>query len=247
MTEAEIEKALKRLAEKRQLSHGYIFFGQDLDRQKNFALSFLNYLESGEWKPREKIFSDARILDGGREDLGVGVARASTEFLYRFPAASEYRSLLIISASELTSQAQNAMLKIAEEPPRHGLIILVLRSPEGLLPALRSRFQSFFFPGKKSRQINKEEEQAREVAQKFLLSDVRGKAAIIKELNESEKEAEEKSEKVFEAFVSALITELSKDPKKNFMPIKQLLKRYSAMKDLKTSKKLQLEAVLKYF
>ena len=47
----------------------------------------------------------------------------------------------IIAVSGMTSEAQNALLKTLEEPPSGSVFFIIIPSPEGLLPTLRSRMQ----------------------------------------------------------------------------------------------------------
>lgn len=49
--------------------------------------------------------------------------------------------VFVIVASALTTEAQNALLKTFEEPPAQATFVLVVQSPETLLPTLRSRMQ----------------------------------------------------------------------------------------------------------
>ena len=67
-------------------------------------------------------------------------------FLSERPSASAYRTVIIDGADNLTDQAQNALLKVSEEPPAHGLLILIVDNPENLLPTLQSRFHKVYFP-----------------------------------------------------------------------------------------------------
>ena len=46
---------------------------------------------------------------------------------------------LICSAEQMTNQAQNALLKLAEEPPKRCFIVLATRLLGALLPTIRSR------------------------------------------------------------------------------------------------------------
>ena len=55
--------------------------------------------------------------------------------------AEEEVKYLIISARSFTVEAQNALLKILEEPPRNIEIIIVTESKSVLLPTVRSRLQ----------------------------------------------------------------------------------------------------------
>lgn len=244
---ADFEKKWERLIKTERLAHGYIFFGSNVKALTQNALALAHYLETGKWDVSEKVLLDARIIDGTKENLGVDVSRAATEFLYRQPVVSARRTLIISSAEECTDQAQNALLKIAEEPPKGALIILIVRDPGVFLPALRSRFQSIFFGNAKtSRVLSELEEEARGLAEQFLLSDRKGKSALLKALNEREKEVDVKEQKLFDSFSRFLVEELARDVVKYSAALKELLKRQSAMKDLSTSKRLQLEAVIRY-
>lgn len=52
------------------------------------------------------------------------------------------RVVIIEHADALTTEAQNALLKMIEEPPLDTVLILTARSPESLLATIRSRVQS---------------------------------------------------------------------------------------------------------
>lgn len=51
------------------------------------------------------------------------------------------RRAFIVIADGMTSEAQNALLKTLEEPSGDALFVFIMRSPEILLPTLRSRAQ----------------------------------------------------------------------------------------------------------
>jgi len=55
--------------------------------------------------------------------------------------AEESTKHLIIVASSYRIEAQNALLKLLEEPPRNIVFILVVKSKTALLPTIRSRMQ----------------------------------------------------------------------------------------------------------
>ncbi|HSX29564.1 MAG TPA: AAA family ATPase [Candidatus Saccharimonadales bacterium] len=52
------------------------------------------------------------------------------------------RAVLIEHASALTTEAQNAYLKLLEEPPSDTIMVLTASSPRTLLPTIRSRLQT---------------------------------------------------------------------------------------------------------
>jgi len=55
--------------------------------------------------------------------------------------AEEQVKYLILSAKMFTTEAQNALLKLLEEPPRNIEIIIITESKSVLLPTVRSRLQ----------------------------------------------------------------------------------------------------------
>lgn len=57
--------------------------------------------------------------------------------------ALEGRRIFVLTAPVLTNEAQNALLKVLEEPQGDALFFLVVPSPQALLPTVRSRAQIF--------------------------------------------------------------------------------------------------------
>ena len=248
MATNDVEKDFKALIKNEALGHAYILYGGALTGELDVAQSLANYLETKAWEPSSKILMDARVIDGTQQNLGVDVAREFSEFLYRQPVASPRRTLIVHAAGELTPQAQNALLKIAEEPPSHALIILTVTDLNTILPALLSRFQKIHIPnsgGKES--LSSAQTEAKELVEKFLLSNERGRSEIIKTMVKDEREIEAKGEKVVDHFVRYLIEELAKKPDENWRALKHLLHRFTMMNDYSTNKRLQLEAVLQFF
>ena len=52
------------------------------------------------------------------------------------------RRVFLLAMPYMTNEAQNALLKVLEEPPADALFFFVLPAPEALLPTLRSRTQT---------------------------------------------------------------------------------------------------------
>lgn len=243
----QLEKDFKNLVKNKSLSHGYILYGGSLSQELEFSRSLANYLESKKWDSPQTVLVDALVINGTQEKLGVDMARTFSDFLYKQPVTSERRTLIVHSAGELTPQAQNAILKIAEEPPAHSLIILTVKNLNVLLPPLLSRFQKIAFPeSRETEKLTPAESEARELVEKFLLSSEKGRSDLIKNLIVSERDIEAKGEKVVDHFVRYLIIELHKDPEANWRGLKHLLHRFSMMSDFQTNKRLQLESVLQF-
>ncbi|MEZ4349791.1 MAG: DNA polymerase III subunit delta' [Nitrospira sp.] len=72
------------------------------------------------------------------------VREIEQQFVYR-PLIGEWKICLIDEADRLTIGAANALLKTLEEPPGHGLFILVTSRPHALPITIRSRCQALRF------------------------------------------------------------------------------------------------------
>lgn len=72
--------------------------------------------------------------------FSVDDARKIGELAYRMPSAGDQKAI-VVSATRLFHEAQNAMLKVFEEPPAGTTLFLVIPAEGMLLPTLRSRLQ----------------------------------------------------------------------------------------------------------
>ncbi len=71
--------------------------------------------------------------------LKIDQIRGVREFVYRKPALSGRKVILIDDAHLMTREAANALLKVLEEPPGHTHFLLVSEGKESLLPTIVSR------------------------------------------------------------------------------------------------------------
>jgi len=76
-----------------------------------------------------------------RKSLGVEDIKLMQKKLFLKPIQSLTKAIVIEEAQLLTTEAQNALLKILEEPPAHTIILLSSESQETLLPTILSRCQ----------------------------------------------------------------------------------------------------------
>jgi hypothetical protein len=73
-----------------------------------------------------------------RDRFSIDDARELSLQAQQTPIASPYRTF-VISAGEIAVEAQNALLKLFEEPPRHARFYVVIPQTAHLLPTLQSR------------------------------------------------------------------------------------------------------------
>ncbi len=74
-----------------------------------------------------------------KKNISIAQIRQLIEFLTTKPYSSKYKVVVISQAEKMTTQAQNALLKILEEPPFFAVIILSAKTERSLLPTVLSR------------------------------------------------------------------------------------------------------------
>lgn len=83
---------------------------------------------------------DIILIDtAGKKSIGVDVVRDMLKDVYVRPFESENKIYIITDGAALTAEAQNAMLKILEEPPEYAVFIIIAASASVLLPTILSR------------------------------------------------------------------------------------------------------------
>jgi DNA polymerase III delta prime subunit len=119
--------------------------------------------------------------------LSVDDARRVAEVAAGAPFVDEHK-VLIIAALRAYHEAQNALLKLFEEPPQSTYLFLVMPSLGGLLPTLRSRVQAL-----EKTENRKQKTEIAEAAEHFLAASREKRTALIKKLA-SGKDEEERRE-----------------------------------------------------
>ena len=137
-----------RVIERGELSHAYLFFGEASPEEKfNAAHALAHVLEHGSYTLRATApLSECFVLTPGSAGaVGIDEVRVIQDFLYRAPVFSKRRMVIIQGADTLTPQSQHAILKILEEPPASSLLIFIAAREESLLPTVLSRMQRIHF------------------------------------------------------------------------------------------------------
>lgn len=209
----DLENNFKELIKNGRLSHSYLFFGVG-EEKSVFSRSLANFLEKGKFEEPKEFLSELLIISPNEKgSIGIDKIKNIMYYLWQKPVASLRRVVIIENAQTLTAEAQNAALKIVEEPPERGFIIFLANSVEDLLPTLNSRLQKIYF------------------------SEIRvntGKKAH-KYGHVSEDETDD--------FFRKLIANLMKDPIKNSARLKEVLRRLVLVKQLNLNKRLQLKSL----
>ncbi len=77
--------------------------------------------------------------EAGKQQFSVELVRTMRDEAYIMPNESRYKVFIVRNAHEMNANAQNALLKILEEPPVHCVFILTAVSRTRLLPTIMSR------------------------------------------------------------------------------------------------------------
>jgi len=152
----------RQLTRAEQSPGGFIFYGQAEIGKMSAALNIvkkLNCLSDDTVKNGSDgcarcgqiaagTYPDLIIVKLEEDDMSIGVAaiRKLAQEMSTKPYYSDSTRFLIIDQAELlTPAAQNALLKLIEEPPPRTRVLLVSLSLESLLPTVRSRLSAVYF------------------------------------------------------------------------------------------------------
>jgi hypothetical protein len=122
----------------------------------------------GSGEPDDGDVADiSRVLDDKRQDIfsvhhftkkaSIRIARA--RWVIRRantkPFGSPYDVFIFVDAHAMREEAQNALLKLVEEPPPHCVLIFVTHNPESILYTIRSRCQHVRFTPLKTEAVER--------------------------------------------------------------------------------------------
>lgn len=85
--------------------------------------------------------------DDTARSFHVDTVRSLRDGAYMRPNEAERRVILLCNAHTMTEQAQNALLRILEEPPRHLLFLLTCENRTQMLTTIQSRVQCLTLSG----------------------------------------------------------------------------------------------------
>ncbi len=79
------------------------------------------------------------VDDEEKATVSVNLIRQARADMYVRPNEADKKIYMIPRAMDMRTEAQNALLKVLEEPPAYGVFLLLADNPEKLLPTVRSR------------------------------------------------------------------------------------------------------------
>jgi DNA polymerase III, delta subunit len=130
----------------RRVPTGFLFHGPAGRGKRLIAQHFMRQL-LGDPACRLENHPDFDLVTApeGKALIPIERLRDLREWFSRKPFQADRRVALVDEAQRMTVEAQNSLLKLLEEPPQGGHLILVAAEPAGLLETIHSRLQRIYF------------------------------------------------------------------------------------------------------
>lgn len=216
------------------LAQSYLLFGESRKARRYIGEKLLALLEG---EPQTLI--DGRVFEADAEGtIGIDQAREIIQWLWQTPVRSQRKSVFIAYGEALTREAQNALLKIVEEPPKAGLIIISVNDYGTIVPALTSRMDRVYVSPAYEPAVaeTESEHEIEKLGSQFVRGDGAARKKIISDLLKSEQD--------LAPFIAAVLAACRVDTQKHWRLMAAVTSRWAAMSQWNTNKKLQLETLL---
>ena len=176
-----------------------------------------------------------------KQSLGIETVKRIQEDIYLTPVQGNKRLLVIYDAHILTTEAQNALLKLLEEPPAHLIFILVVGNLHLILPTIQSR--CFLI----NLQVSAEQASGLSEEEKTLLLSLDTKAIfeLAEKKSKTKDEAVEWSKKLIEQLQQELHTQTSNLAIQQYSNLlHKLLKIHQTVSSTNISPRMTIESML---
>lgn len=137
---SDIVNSFIRAIDNNRLSHAHIFVGDDgigksplaafIGRKLLSKKEDRDYIDIVHWKTEKNKLS-----------IGVGAIRDLIIEVNKRPFEGDRKIVIIHQGDKMTVQAQNALLKTIEEPPKNVFIFILCENLESMLDTIKSRCQ----------------------------------------------------------------------------------------------------------
>lgn len=153
---------LKKKFESGQLSHAYLFVGQEGIGKKDFAKEFAEFLGCK--------FPDLMLVEPSEgKEIPILKVREIQSFLAYKSYHGNFKIVIVDQAHLMSQEAQNCFLKTLEEPKGSTILFLISSRPDSLLPTIFSRCQPIkFFRPKNFEQSSEKTEREKKILKDLL-------------------------------------------------------------------------------
>lgn len=125
---------------KNTLSHAHLIAGEDGVGKGKLANILAKFILNGDL---DREYVDIINYSSEKSSFGVDDVRDIIEEVYKKPFEKDKKVIIIHEVNKLTIQAQNALLKTIEEPPKGVYIIILCESLELILDTIKSRCEIY--------------------------------------------------------------------------------------------------------
>lgn len=172
---------------------------------------------------------DQHIVAPIENTFGIEVVRNMQKTAFLAPVQGMQKAIILTNAQLLTTEAQNALLKLLEEPPLHTYIILSAATNAHFLPTVRSRCREIVLP-EESSIISEKEREAVQQQLTLMQQGIAGKLALAEQIAADK----ENLSTWFVQSILLLREELLKNPK-NTNVLQLITAIQNAYKDFQTT------------
>ncbi len=149
-----------------------------------------NYIDTFSTKEHISPF-DQTVISTETSSIGIEMIRDMQKTLYFKPLKGEKKLIVFENAQTLTPEAQNALLKILEEPPLHTYFFLSSSTSNAFLPTILSRCKLLVLQ-EETKDIEEETQQAFITQyQQLIQEDISYKLALAETLSSDKQKAQE--------------------------------------------------------
>ena len=167
-----IKESLIDTVKSGKVSHAYIFNGNEGIGKKSLAITFARAILCDNFSSDmceecnscrlsvNNVHPDLKVVDytigeDGKQKASISVEaiRQFKQEVYLRPFYKDRKIYILENAEKMTTEAQNAMLKIFEEPPAYITIILICNGLSKILTTIKSRAVIYNFSGLKPKEL----------------------------------------------------------------------------------------------
>ncbi len=208
----------------------FLIIAKDKDKASAHISSFLK---------KEKINPFDINLQVFEKAMGIPDVRNIQKSISLKPFKGKIKAVIVQAYEGITVEAQNALLKVLEEPPANTIILITIQKKELILPTIISRCKIIILQEKEITSTQDSLSEFEKVLSILLNGKVGDKLKIAQDIARDKENATSWLEKMA-VFVRKKLIENYNDPKYlNFL--KELQKTYKVIKSTNVSQRTSLE------
>lgn len=138
-----VKLLLKKIVDEDKVLHSYMFVGKEGIGKKLLAIEFAKMIMNSNGGIYNE--EDIKIVSPDKNMIKVEEIRNLISDIYLKPTNSSKKVLIVDDADKMNLNAQNALLKVLEEPPIYAVIILIVSSKEKIIKTILSRTTEITF------------------------------------------------------------------------------------------------------